>query len=190
MKNYGLFVISLSIPCLCFAEPWTVEQPPNVIIFLADDMGLGDTSAYQDWTQNPDSLQLSTPAIERLAKQGVRFTDAHSPSSRCSPTRYALLTGRYCWRTRLKHWFLFGVHCPPLIERERITFPEFLQAAGYQTAMFGKWHLGLTYCNKEGNAAEGWDDADLTRPIADGPLDHGFDTFFGVSRSHGTSGPD
>jgi hypothetical protein len=56
MKNYGLFVISLSIPCLCFAEPWTVEQPPNVIIFLADDMGLGDTSAYQDWTQNQDSF--------------------------------------------------------------------------------------------------------------------------------------
>ena len=144
MNHYGLLFISLSIPCFCFAEPSRLEQPPNVIIFLADDMGLGDTSAYQDWTKNPDSLQLSTPAMERLAKQGVRFTDAHSPSSRCSPTRYALLTGRYCWRTRLKHWVLFGVHCPPLIERERVTFPEFLQAAGYQTAMFGKWHLGLT----------------------------------------------
>lgn len=190
MNHYGLLFISLSIPCFCFAEPSRLEQPPNVIIFLADDMGLGDTSAYQDWTKNPDSLQLSTPAMERLAKQGVRFTDAHSPSSRCSPTRYALLTGRYCWRTRLKHWVLFGVHCPPLIERERVTFPEFLQAAGYQTAMFGKWHLGLTYRNKEGNAATGWDDADLTKPLADGPLDHGFDKFFGVSRSHGTSGPD
>ena len=190
MYNYGLFVIILSIPCVCFVEPVHAEQPPNVIIFLADDMGLGDTSAYQDWTKNPDSLQLSTPAMERLAMEGVRFTDAHSPSSRCSPTRYALLTGRYCWRTRLKHWVLFGVHCPPLIERERITFPEFLQTVGYQTAMFGKWHLGLTYRNKEGNVAAGWADADLTQPLADGPLDHGFDVFFGVSRSHGTSGPD
>ena len=177
MKNYSLFVISVLIPCLCFAESSRAEEPPNIIIFLADDMGLGDTSAYQDWTKNPDSLQLSTPAMERLAKQGVRFTDAHSPSSRCSPTRYALLTGRYCWRTRLKHWVLFGVHCPPLIERERITFPEFLQASGYRTAMFGKWHLGLTYRNREGNVAIGWDDADLTKPLADGPLDHGFDTF-------------
>ena len=69
MKNYSLIVICLAIPCLCLAEPSRVEHPPNIIIFLADDMGLGDTSAYQDWTKNPDSLQLSTPAMERLANK-------------------------------------------------------------------------------------------------------------------------
>ena len=121
------------------------EPPPNIVIFLADDMGIGDTSAYQDWCGNPDNAQLHTPAMEKLAENGVRFTDAHSPSSRCSPTRYALLTGCYCWRTRLKHWVLFGVQCPPLIERERLTLPEFLKQSGYVTGILGKWHLGLTY---------------------------------------------
>ena len=115
--------------------------------------------------------------------------DAHSPHSRCTPTRYALLNGRYCWRTRLKHWVLFGVHGDPLIERDRTTLPEFLKSAGYATGMVGKWHLGLTYRNAKGEPAVGWNDADLTKPLADGPLDHGFDYFHGMSRSHGTSGP-
>jgi len=128
--------------------------------------------------------------MERLANMGIRFTDAHSPSSRCSPTRYALLTGRYCWRTHLKHFVLFGVQVNPLIERERVTLAEFLQDSGYRTGIVGKWHLGLKYHNSSGGIAEGWKDADLTKPIADGPLDHGFDFFYGMSRSHGTSGPD
>jgi len=165
------------------------EPPPNIIVFLADDMGMGDTSAYQDWCGNPDNAQLHTPAMEKLAANGVRFTDAHSPSSRCTPTRYALLTGRYCWRTRLKHFVLFGVHGDPLIERQRLTLPEFLQESGYTTGILGKWHLGLTYSAKNGRPAKGWDDADLTQPLLDGPLDHGFDYFHGFSRSHGTSGP-
>jgi len=165
-------------------------QSPNIILFLADDMGMGDTSAYQDWTGNPDNTQLHTPAMESLARSGVRFTDAHSPSSRCTPSRYALLTGRYCWRTHLKHFVLFGVHHNPLIERKRLTMPEFLRAAGYRTGMVGKWHLGLAYRNKDGGVAEGWKDADLSRPLADCPIDHGFDFFYGFSRSHGTSGPD
>ncbi len=163
---------------------------PNIVVLLADDMGLGDTSAYQDWTSNDDASQLSTPAMERLARQGVRFTQAHSPHSRCTTTRYALLTGRYCWRTRLKHWVLFGVHGDPLIDRERMTLPEFLQSAGYRTGMVGKWHLGLGYRDRNGEPAAGWSDADLTQPLVDGPLDHGFDFFYGMSRSHGTSGPD
>lgn len=163
---------------------------PNLIVFLADDMGLGDTSAYRDWTGNSEGEQLHTPAIDRLARMGMRFTDAHSPHSRCSPSRYALLNGRYCWRTRLKHWVLFGVQCDPLIERGRTTLPEFLKSAGYRTGMVGKWHLGLSYHNRAGDVAEGWADADLTKPVADGPLDHGFDFFHGISRSHPTSGPD
>ena len=165
------------------------EVPPNMIVFLADDMGMGDTSAYQDWCGNPDKAQLHTPAMDKLAANGVRFTDAHSPSSRCTPTRYALLTGRYCWRTHLKHFVLFGNHGDPLIERDRLTLPEFLQESGYTTGILGKWHLGLSYSAKNGKPAKGWDDADLTKPLLDGPLDHGFDYFYGFSRSHGTSGP-
>ena len=163
--------------------------PPNIILFLADDMGMGDTSAYQDWSGNADTVQLATPSMERLAKQGVRFTDAHSPSSRCSPSRYALLTGRYAWRTHLKHWVLFGVQGDPLIERSRVTLPVFLQNHGYTTGMVGKWHLGLTYSRTDGTAASAWDDADLTMPILNGPTHHGFSFFHGISRSHKTSGP-
>lgn len=163
--------------------------PPNVILFMADDMGAGDTSAYQDWSGNPDSAQLNTPAMDRLARMGVKFTDAHAPSSRCTATRYGLMTGRYSWRTRLKHWVLFGVHGDPLIDRERTTLPEFLKDAGYQTGMVGKWHLGLTYRRSDGSPADAWDDADLTQPMADGPMDHGFEFFKGCSRSHATSGP-
>ncbi len=120
---------------------------------------------------------------------GIRFTDAHSPHSRCSTSRYALLTGRYCWRTPLKHWVLFGVQCDPLIERDRPTLASFLREAGYRTGMVGKWHLGLSYRRSDGSVADGWHDADLTKPLADGPTDHGFDFFHGISRSHPTSGP-
>ncbi len=167
-----------------------ILPPPNIVIVLADDMGMGDTSAYQDWSGNADAVQLQTPAMERLARCGVRFTDAHAPHSRCTTTRYALLTGRYCWRTRLKHWVLFGVQGDPLIDRPRITLPEFLKSADYSTGMVGKWHLGLQYRRSDGSPASGWDDADLAQPMADCPVDHGFDFFYGMSRSHGTSGPD
>jgi arylsulfatase A-like enzyme len=152
-------------------------------------MGMGDTSAYQDWSGNPDSAQLHTPAMDKLANMGVKFTDAHSPSSRCSPSRYAFLTGRYCWRTHLKHWVLFGVQGDPLIDRDRTTLPEFLRNAGYQTGMVGKWHVGLSYHKTDGTVADGWKDADISKPVADGPMDHGFDYFYGMSRSHPTSGP-
>lgn len=184
----SLFVL-LAINSALAKAPDIVTRP-NIIIFLADDMGMGDTSAYQDWSHNTDAQQLHTPSMERLANMGVRFTDAHSPSSRCSPSRYALLTGRYCWRTRLKQWVLFGVQCPPLIERDRQTLPELLRKSGYRTGMVGKWHLGLTYRQSDGSEAKGWEDADLKQPIADGPLDHGFDYFHGFSRSHPTAGPD
>ncbi|MFP6612432.1 MAG: sulfatase-like hydrolase/transferase, partial [Pirellulales bacterium] len=80
------------------------ELKPNIILLMADDMGMGDTSAYQDFTGNRDDVQIHTPNMERLARMGVRFTDAHTPSSRCTSTRYGLLTGRYPWRSRMKHW--------------------------------------------------------------------------------------
>ena len=162
---------------------------PNIIVMMADDMGMGDTSAYQDFTGNSDEDQIHTPSMERLAKMGVRFTDAHTPSSRCSPTRYALLTGRYPWRNRLKHWVLFGSQGDPMIEADRPTLATMLRDNGYSTAMFGKWHVGLRYRRSDGKPAAGWDDADLTQPLFDTPLDHGFDYCQFTSRSHGTSGP-
>ena len=165
------------------------DVKPNVILMMADDMGLGDTSAYQDFTGNGDVDQLRTPNMERLARMGVRFTDAHTPSSRCTPTRYALLTGRYPWRNRLKYWVLFGAQGDPMIEADRPTVATMLRGEGYSTMMVGKWHVGLRYRRADGKPAAGWKDADLTQPLADTPLDHGFDRCRITSRSHGTSGP-
>jgi arylsulfatase A-like enzyme len=187
-----LLLLSLVLPpstLSCTAPPSDAEKGgdlshPNIVFFLADDMGIGDTSAYQDWTGNADAVQLHTPGIDRLARMGIRFTDAHSPSSVCTPTRYAFLTGRYSWRTSLKHKVLFGPMADPLIERERVTLPEILRSAGYSTALVGKWHLGLTYSRSDGRAAGSWKEADLRLLLQDGPLDHGFDYAFFTARSH------
>ncbi|MEW4486905.1 arylsulfatase [Thalassoglobus sp. JC818] len=165
------------------------ELPPNVVVMMADDMGLGDTSAYQDLTGNSDEVQILTPNMDRLARMGVRMTDAHTPSSRCSPTRYGLLTGRYPWRNRLKHWVLFGAQGDPMIERDRPTIATQFQDFGYHTAMVGKWHVGLRFRKSDDHPADGWDDADLRFPLYDSPVDHGFDESKVTSRSHGTSGP-
>ena len=176
-----LLLASLLLPGQVTAET------PNIILMMADDMGVGDTSAYQDWTGNPNDKQVQTPNMERLARLGVRFTDAHSPSSRCTATRYGLLTGRYCWRTRLKYSVLFGPQGDPLIEPDRPTLGTLLKSAGYRTGMTGKWHVGLTYRAADGTPAASYELADLRKGIADGPLDHGFDFFHGTSRSHPTS---
>ena len=181
-------LLSLVAPSVLIAGPDTSR--PNVILMMADDMGMGDTSAYQNFTGNPDAVQLSTPNMERLAAQGMRFTDAHTTSSRCSPSRYGLLTGRYPWRNRLKHWVLFGVQGDPMIEEDRPTLATLFRDAGYSTAMAGKWHVGLRYRRSDGSPAAGWEDADLTQPLIDGPIDHGFEFAWFTSRSHGSSGPD
>jgi arylsulfatase A-like enzyme len=175
------------IPLLAIGQ---VSGPPNVLLFMADDMGMGDTSAYQFFTKNSDDQQLKTPAMQRLADGGMLFTDAHTPSSRCTPTRYGLLTGRYPWRARMKHWVLFGVQGDPLIEKDRPTLGTLFRSQGYATALVGKWHLGLRYTQADGKPAAGWDDADLTKGIFDGPAAHGFDFARFTSRSHGTSGLD
>ena len=162
---------------------------PNIILMMADDMGMGDTSAYQDFTGNADKDQVHTPQMERLARMGIRFTDAHTPSSRCSPTRYGLLTGRYPWRNRLKHWVLFGSQGDPMIEADRPTIASMLKEHGYHTAMFGKWHVGLRFSRTDGSPAAGWEDADLSKPLHTSPIDHGFDFARFTSRSHLSSGP-
>ena len=186
-RSFTPLPVILGLAAISCADP--APEPPNIILMMADDMGMGDTSAYQDFTGNADEVQLHTPHMERLAHMGVRFTDAHTPSSRCSPTRYSLLTGRYAWRSRLKHWVLYGAQGDPMIEPDRPTIASMLRDHGYVTAMYGKWHVGLRYKRADGSPAAGWEDADLTKPLHTSPLDHGFDRARFTSRSHGTSGP-
>ena len=146
--------------------------PPNIIYIFADDLGIGDVSAY-----NPKSA-WKTPHLDRLAREGMRFDAAHSASALCTPSRYALLTGRYAWRGKLKQGVLQGYH-PALIEPGRVTVAAFLQKHGYTTAVFGKWHLGLDWA-RNGPALE---NVDFSRPFAAGPITRGFDRFFGISAS-------
>ena len=133
---------------------------PNIVFILADDLGYGDVQAL-----NPES-KIPTPNLNRLAKEGMTFTDAHSPSAVCTPTRYATLTGRYCWRSRLKSGVLNG-YGTPLIERDRPTVASHLQEHGYHTAVFGKWHLGLGFQQKDNK----WD---WSQQLDYSPIDAGF----------------
>ena len=149
---------------------------PNVVIILADDLGWGDVQS-----NNPDSA-MTTPHIDSIAAAGVKFTDAHSPSAMCSPTRYGLLTGRYAWRSWLTKGVLGG-RSRPLIGPSRPTLGTLLQGHGYRTAAIGKWHLGMDFAHlsdiDEVNSINRGIDFDAA--IQDGPLDHGFDEFFGTS---------
>ena len=145
---------------------------PNIICILADDLGSGDLSCL-----NPTSA-WQTPRLDRLASEGLVCTDAHSTSSVCTPSRYALLTGRYSWRGPLKKGVLDG-YKPPLIEPGRLTVAELLRQHGYTTAAFGKWHLGVGW-SRSGPRPE---DVDFTRPFHGGPLAHGFDRFLGIATS-------
>ena len=154
---------------------------PNIIFILADDLGYGDPGC-----NNPDS-KIPTPNLDRLAREGMRFTDAHSGSAVCTPTRYGVLTGRYCWRTRLTRGVLIG-YSPPLIEPGRMTVASLLREEGYTTACVGKWHLGLGWETAEGHPFgdrrdETGEKVDYTRPVTSGPCDYGFDYFFGIPAS-------
>jgi arylsulfatase A len=162
----------------------TDSPKPNIIVILADDLGWGDLQCYNAASKIP------TPNLDQIATEGVRFTNAHTPSSVCTPTRYGLLTGRYCWRTSLKKGVLDGFD-PPLIGPDETTLADLLKAQGYRTACVGKWHLGMNWHDREGNPiplrSEGrhrsGDEADFTRELTGGPLDCGFDTYFGISAS-------
>lgn len=156
---------------------------PNIVFILADDLGYGDPQCYNPQSQTP------TPHIDRLAAEGLRFTDMHTPSAVCTPTRYGVLTGRYAWRSRLKSGVLWG-WSPPLIEPGRLTLPAMLKQRGYATAGFGKWHLGLGWVTCE-PAAFGDDSkpaadvalVDYTQPLTGGPATAGFDHYFGIPAS-------
>ena len=148
------------------ASPAFAAGPPNIVFVLCDDLGYGDPACYNRASKVP------TPNIDRLAAQGMRFTDAHTPSALCTPTRYGVLTGRYSWRTSLKRGVLDG-YSPLLIEPGRLTVASLLKEHGYATACLGKWHLGL------GNVKP----TDFAQPLRPGPNGVGFDYFFGIPAS-------
>ncbi len=142
------------------------DTPPNIVFIMADDLGIGDLGCY-----NADS-RIATPNLDAFAAQGRRFTDAHSSSAVCTPTRYGVLTGRYCWRSELKRWVLGG-ESPALIEKDRLTVPALLQQHGYTTGAAGKWHLGLDWTRT--TDANGAERIDYSQPITFGPKQIGFD---------------
>ena len=150
-------------------------ERPNVIFVLADDLGIGDIQPT-----NP-ACKIATPNLAKLAKQGITFTDAHSSSSVCTPTRYGLLTGRYNWRSRLARGVLNGTS-PHLIPETRATVGHLMKRVGYHTQMIGKWHLGWdwSYANQE---TEGKRRIDFKLPITNGPNINGFDGYYAHSGS-------
>ncbi len=160
---------------------------PNIVYIFADDLGYGDLGCY-------GSQKIPTPHIDRIASEGMRFTDAHSCSAVCTPSRYGLLTGRYCWRSPLQQSVLRSYE-PPLIEYGRSTVGSILKSVGYHCSAIGKWHLGLEYSCKPGcfldfeRQAGTWplasrslsDCIDFSQPLGGGPISLGFDSFFGTS---------
>ncbi len=165
----------------------TTSLLPNIVIMIADDMGIGDTSVYQGKrparNAAPITRTVRTPNLDRFAQAGVVFTSAYAPASMCSSTRYSLLTGRYAHRAYLKKqgWLPHGPNTP-MIQRALMTLPEMLQQNGYHTAAIGKYHVGMSFSDGHGGVANEFDygDVDFTQPVIDGPTHHGFDEFFGV----------
>ncbi len=148
-----------------------LKNQPNIVFILADDMGYGDIQAF-----NPQS-KIPTPNLDRLVAEGMRFTDAHSGSAVCSPTRYGVLTGRYCWRTELKSGVLWPPDDKPLIRPDRLTVAGMLKQQGYHTACIGKWHLGLEWARDESGTV------DFEKPLQYGPKDVGFDESYIIAGS-------
>ena len=158
----------------------TPAAKPNILVILADDLGYGDLSCYNDRAKVP------TPNLDRLAREGMRFTDAHSPATVCTPSRYSLMTGQMAFRVPNGGRVFEGVGGPSLIAPGRLTLPAMLRANGYATACVGKWHVGLTFFDKDGqpirtNGVEAIRHVDFSRRIEGGPVDHGFDRFFGTA---------
>jgi arylsulfatase A-like enzyme len=155
------------------------KKRPNVIYIFADDMGYGDLSCLNE------NSAFRTPHLDRLAAEGMYFTDAHSSSAVCTPSRYSVLTGRYNWRSTLKSG-VTGGYSPSILEDGRLTVAGMLREQGYRTACVGKWHLGMDWPLKDGGIASTYQDeeqVDFTRPITRGPISHGFEHYFGISAS-------
>ncbi len=184
----AFFLVALQ-SILSHGDLVAAERPskPNIIIMMADDMGIGDTSAYLGVRLSPNAppieRTLRTPALERFSRSAIVFTDGYAPASMCSATRYSLLTGRFAHRSYLKYqgWLPHGPNTP-MIQRALTTLPEMLQASGYRTAGIGKYHVGMSFDDGDGQPADDFcfHDVDFTKPLLDGPTHHGFDEFFGV----------
>jgi len=148
------------------AEPADAKPKPNIVYILCDDLGYGDVHCL-----NPERGKIATPNLDRLRSEGMAFTDCHSSSSVCTPSRYSILTGRYAWRSSLQKGVLSG-YSPPLLAADRLTVPALLKQQGYTTACIGKWHLGMNLPKKQPSPK-----------ITDGPTTRGFDRYFGISAS-------
>ena len=189
-----IVLVCVFIPALAMAAEPDQPSQPNIVYILADDMGYGDVQCL-----NPERGKIPTPNMDQVAAQGMTFTDAHTTSSVCTPTRYGIMTGRYNWRTTLQKGVLNGYGLP-LIDSDRVTVPSYLRENGYTTAMIGKWHLGLdiaTIDGKKARAAGGLrekkgkgafppaelSNIDWEKPIKGGPVDLGFDSWFGITAS-------
>ena len=182
-------VVSAALATCLASQLRAGERPskPNIILMMADDMGIGDTSAYLGVRLSPDAAPiertLRTPNLERFAQSAIVFTDGYAPASMCSSTRYSLLTGRFAHRSYLKRqgWLPHGPNTP-MIQRALKTLPEMLQTSGYRTAGVGKYHVGMSFDNGEGQPAADFyfHDVDFTKALLDGPTHHGFDEYFGV----------
>lgn len=173
IKNRGLLFSLGSMVVLNGCVQQSQEhKKPNIVFIFADDMGYGDVSALNE------NSKIQTTNIDRIAHEGVTFTDAHSCSSVSTPSRYGLLTGRYSWRSELKSGVLLGYN-KALIAPERRTIADVLQGQGYQTACIGKWHLGWDWNNIEA----GEHSVDFSKPITNGPTTRGFNYFYGIAAS-------
>lgn len=181
MIRIPIGIISLLLAWLFHSCSSESPQPPNIVIIYADDMGYGDLNC-----QNPGS-KIPTPNLDQLAAEGMRFTDAHSSSGICSPSRFALLTGTYHWR---RQHGIVGPFGEPFFKDSDITLPKVLKTRGYSTACIGKWHLGWQwdFRNEPSGEVMQWGamrkfylpgDVEWNKPIAGGPLDRGFDYYFG-----------
>lgn len=172
-KRFHGIVRGVFLPLALGAALWAgrlgAAERPNVLLIYTDDQGYGDVSCM-----NPDS-RFQTPNLDRLAREGMLFTDAHCSDTVCTPSRYGLLTGRYSWRTELKRGVFEAEH-RGLIEDGRMTLATLLRSQGYHTAMVGKWHLGMDFPGEHGRR-------DWSQPVQDMPLDKGFDYFWGIPAS-------
>lgn len=182
MKTIFLALILLSDALWSGSTPVALDEKPdsrpNIVYIMCDDLGYGDVQCL-----NPKHGKIPTPAMDQIAAEGMTFTDAHSGSSVCTPTRYGLLTGRYSWRTSLQKGVVKGFK-PCLIAKGRPTVPGFLKQSGYDTAIIGKWHLGNRYVDPKTGEDLGGKEHNHTGPVGslipDGPVHRGFDYFHGI----------
>ena len=190
-----LSVVAYGIACFFVNNGDAFDQPPNIVVIYADDLGYGDVGCYND------NCKIPTPNLDRMAADGMRFTDAHSPATVCTTSRYGLLTGKMPFRINYGSVFT-GVGGPCLIKENQVTLPGILQKKGYATACVGKWHVGMTFRDSEGtpitkvkidlkDKPKDWREGgkglqrvlatDFSKPITDGPIHRGFDYFFGTA---------